>query len=194
MRESRSLEINGPGEELFLKPSSADIAISIAVPREAQIQLTRMFRDPYVLSEQERADLISSLRTAVEMSPQIAELRVLLGMALCVDLKVQDAMEILREAVRTDPDNFIARLKLGELLMRLRICDEAVKETRQAALLASNPVQSELARRQAATLRTMMRVGVERGGYPGPLKMITGLLRRSAHKERSAGTPLIGQG
>jgi hypothetical protein len=34
-------------------------------------------------------------------------------------------------------------------------------------VLASNGAQSELARRQAATIRTMQREGIERGGYQG---------------------------
>ena len=86
-------------------------------------------------------------------------------MALCVDLQAQEAMEELREAVRSVPDSFIARLKFGELLMRLRVCDQAAEHTHVAARLASNDVQSELARRQAATIRTMLREGIERGGY-----------------------------
>ena len=88
-------------------------------------------------------------------------------MALCVDLQAQEALEELREAVSQAPDCFIARLKYGELLMRLRVCDQAAEHTQRAANLASNAMQSELARRQAATIRTMQREGIERGGYVG---------------------------
>ena len=49
--------------------------------------------------------------------------------------------------------------------MRLRVMDKAEEHTQRAALLAQNHVQSELARRQAATIRTMKRAGIERGGY-----------------------------
>ena len=42
-------------------------------------------------------------------------------------------MEQMREAVRQAPDCFIARLKFGELLMRLRICDQAAEQTQKAA-------------------------------------------------------------
>ena len=93
------------------------------------------------------------------------ELRVLYGMALCVNLEVQDAMEELGEAVSLAPDSFIAHLKMGELWMRLRVCEKAADHTQQASKLAQNMAQSELARRQAATIRTMMREGIERGGY-----------------------------
>ena len=88
-------------------------------------------------------------------------------MALCVDLQAQEAMEEMREAVKQAPDSFIAHLKFGELLMRLRICDQAAEHTQKAAELACNDVQSDLARRQAATIRTMRREGVERGGFGG---------------------------
>jgi len=128
-----------------------------------------MFRDPRVFDKEERSKLIDELRRAIDLAPHIPELRVLFGMALCVDLQAQEAMEQLRMAVDQAPNCFIARLKYGELLMRLRICGRAAEETHQAALLASNDAQSELARRQAATIRTMLREGVERGGYKGLL-------------------------
>ena len=46
--------------------------------------------------------------------------------------------------------------------MRLRVCDKAEDHTQQAAHPGAELAQSELARRQAATLRTMMREGIER--------------------------------
>ncbi len=146
---------------------------------EASGLLQRMFRDPRVLEPHERGNLIAHMRNAVALSPQVPELRVLLGMALCVDLQVQEAMEELREAVNTDPDCYIARLKFGELLMRLRVCDQAAEQTQRAAQLASNAMQSEMARRQAATIRTMSREGVERGGYGGLLPHVFRFFRKS---------------
>ena len=141
--------------------------------------LGKMFRDPRILEIEERADLITQLREAVGLAPQVTEIRVLLGMALCVDLQAQQAMQELREAIRMEPDNFIAQLKLGELLMRLRVCDQASDHTRQAARLASNAIQAELARRQAEKIRTMMREGIERGGYAS-------LLARAFRRRKSA--------
>jgi hypothetical protein len=130
-----------------------------------EANVTRMFRDPYQMERPERSALISDLRACVELNPGSSNLRVLLGMALSVDLQAQEAMEVLREAVRMAPDNFVARLKFGELLMRLRICDQAAEHTHEASRLACNTVQAELARNQAATIRTMRRNGVERGGF-----------------------------
>jgi predicted Zn-dependent protease len=146
---------------------------------DTTLQVHRMFRDPRVLEPGERADLVAQLRKAVARHPEVAELRVLLGMALCVDLDAQQAMEELRIAVEQAPDSFVARLKYGELLMRLRICQRAAEETHKAAQLAANSAQSELARRQAATIRTMLREGVERGGYAGVLSKAFRFNRRS---------------
>ena len=111
-------------------------------------------------------------------------MRVVFGMALCVDLEVQEAIEQLREALRLDPDSLIAQLKMGELWMRLRVCRKAEDHTRRAASLARNPVQAELARRQGATIRTLLREGVERGGYRSPFALL-GSLRRLWSRNRS---------
>jgi tetratricopeptide (TPR) repeat protein len=164
-----------PDSELIVSREQAPLFFPPAIPSAAQVQLLRMFRDPYLLEPSNRADLIADLRDAVALSPETAELRVLLGMALCVNLEAQEALEELRESVRLAPDSFIAHLKLGELLMRLRVCDQAAEETRMASELASGSLQSELARRQAATIRAMQRQGIERGGY-GKLLSVFGRL------------------
>ncbi len=152
-------------ESSLAHQQAASLAFPAAIPEPARQQLARMFRDPNVLERPERAELVQYLREAVALQPEVAQLRVLLGMALCVNFDGQSAMEELREACRLEPDNFIARLKFGELLMRLRVCDQAAEQTQIAAELASNSLQAELARRQATTIRTMLREGIERGGY-----------------------------
>jgi len=170
-------------EEMKLAcPASAPITLPTVIGDAASNQLFKMFRDPRVLEPEERRDLITDLRKAVDLAPQIAEVRVLLGMALCVDIQAQEALEVLREAVNISPDSFIARLKFGELLMRLRICNQAAEQTHCAAQLASNAAQSELARRQAATIRTMLREGIERGGYRGVFSGLFGFRRKSGYK------------
>jgi len=136
-----------------------------------------MFADPHLLEPEERRDLVGHLRHAVAEYPEVGELRVLLGMALCVNLDVQPAIEEFRTAVTLAPHSFIAHLKMGELWMRLRVVDKADEHTRQAGLLARNAAQSELARRQGASIRTMRRAGIERGGYKSPLALF-GRLRR----------------
>lgn len=171
-------------QEIFIAPpASAPLALPAMVGPEASNLLERMFRDPRVLEPEERGSLIAQLRSAVELAPQVAEVRVLLGMALSVDLQVHPAMEELRQAVKLAPDSFIAQLKFGELLMRLRVCDQAAEHTHEAARLASNPAQSELARRQAATIRTMMREGIERGGYHRLLPRFLSFGRKSPRHE-----------
>ena len=124
-----------------------------------------MFANPNMLAKEEKVSLVSQLRECVLLNPKISELRVLYGMALCVNLDAHEAMEQLGEAVALAPDSFIAHLKMGELWMRLRVCTKAKDHTQQAALLAENIVQAEQARKQAATIRQMLREGIERGGY-----------------------------
>jgi Flp pilus assembly protein TadD len=159
---------------------SAAIALPEVLGAEASHQLMRMFRDPRVLEPAERKELVVQLRKAVELAPHVAEVKVLLGMALSVDLQVQESLETLRRAAAQEPDSFICRLKLGELLMRLRVCREAEKETHEAAKLASNAAQSELARRQAAAIRTMLREGIERGGQGGFISRMFSSRRKTA--------------
>jgi hypothetical protein len=165
--------------------NSSALAVPVAssvlaqVAPKAQGLLVRMFADPYLLSKEDCGELVQELRECVATHPRVSELRVLYGMALCVNFEVQTAMEELKEGVRLAPNSFIAHLKMGELWMRLRVCEKAKEHTHQAALLAQNLAQSELARRQAATIRTMMQNGIERGGYSyvSPLHWL-GKLRR----------------
>ena len=174
--QNQELELtNAAAEPGELKP--ADGSSLIPVPEKAHGLLLRMFADPYALEATDRVALVDQLRTAVSARPEVAELRVLLGMALCVDLQVQDAIEQLGESVKLAPECFIAHLKIGELWMRLRVCGKAQEHTRKAASLARNLAQAELARRQAAAIRTMVRHGVERGGYQSPFAAL-GRLRR----------------
>jgi len=161
-------------------PASTSLAM---VPPRAQGLLLRMFADPRTLAKEERADLVKQLKDCVLRHPDVADLRVVYGMALCVNLDPQEAMEELAEAVSIDPNSYIAHLKMGELWMRLRVCTKAQDHTRQASLLAQNLAQSEMARRQASALRTMMREGVERDGYRKPWISL-GLLRRLWNRNR----------
>lgn len=176
-------------QERYLVPSNTEsLAWPSVLSRSTTNLLERMFRDPRVLENAECRELITQLETAVELEPGVPELRVLLGMALCVDLQPQQAMEHLRQATEQAPDCFIARLKFGELLMRLRVCDQAAEQTKIAAQLASNAYQSDLARKQAATIRTMMREGIERGGYTNLLSRLIPFRRKSVQSETA---PLV---
>jgi hypothetical protein len=154
------------------------------IPEKAQGLLLRMFADPYLLEKPERADLVGQLRECVVANPEVSELRVLLGMALCVNLEVPNAIEELREGVRLAPNSFIAQLKMGELWMRLRVMDKAEEHTLRAARLGTNMAQAELARRQAATIRTMRREGIERGGYKSPWTLVTRVVQRLRRREQ----------
>jgi hypothetical protein len=168
--------------------TSAPIPSLALLPTKAQSSLLRMFADPYLLQKEERGELVAQLRECVDRNPDVAELRVLLGMALCVNFEPQAAMDELGEAVALDPGSFIAHLKMGELWMRLRVMTKAEDHTRQAALLAQSLAQSELARRQAATIRTMRREGIERGGYRRTSWLSFSRLRRLLSRNRDEET------
>jgi ribosomal protein L29 len=178
-----AIDSNEPHEISIASSAPAGLTWPAMLGGETSNLLKRMFRDPRVLEPNERGDLVAQLRSAVEIEPYVPELRVLFGMALCVDLQAQEALEHLREATRQAPDCFVARLKFGELLMRLRICNQAADETQKAAQLATNDFQAELARKQAAQIRTMLREGIERGGYKSILSMLTPSRRRSRKSE-----------
>jgi tetratricopeptide (TPR) repeat protein len=182
-----SVRTSGNDEEMFLvAPAHAPLALPTVLGPEPTRLLQRMFRDPRALAPQERGDLIARLRESVELAPQVPEIRVLLGMALCVDLQAQQALEELRESVKIAPESFVAQLKFGELLMRLRVCDQAAEHTQRAAQLAANDVQAEMARKQAATIRTMLREGIERGGYKTLLPNVLRFRRKSASASNAA--------
>ncbi len=176
--------LNNPKTNADLSARISSLALA-SIPRQTQVPLMRMFADPYILEKDERASLVTQLRDCVTQYPEVSELRVLLGMALSVNLDAQAAIEELRESVRLAPNSFIAQLKFGELWMHLRVVDKAEEHTRQAALLSQSLAQSELARRQAATLRTMKRDGIERGGYKSPFGVVTRLFRRLRTRQRS---------
>jgi hypothetical protein len=175
-------------EAYLVESTSSSSELSAALRPATTVLLQRMFRDPRVLESNERLDLVAQLRSAVELAPQVVELRVILGMALCVNLDVQEAMEELREAVQMAPDSFIAQLKFGELMMRLRVCDKAAEHTHEAARLASNAAQADLARKQAAVIRTMRREGIERGGYGS---LLPRLLRKVRKPVSSSTAPVL---
>ncbi len=176
--------LNDPKTKANLSARVSSLALA-SIPQETQGLMLRMFADPYILEKDERASLVAQLRDCVTHYPEVSELRVLLGMALCVNLDAQAAIEELRESVRLAPNNFIAQLKLGELWMHLRVVDKAEEHTRLAALLSQSLAQSELARRQAATLRAMKREGIERGGYKSPFGKVTHLFRRLWTRQHS---------
>ena len=170
-------EVVNQDEGLKLALAAERPAPLAPLPAKAQGLLGRMFADPYLLEKEDRLDLIGALRESVAANPEVSDLRVVLGMALCVNHEVEAALDELQEGVRLTPNSFVAHLKLGELWMRLRVMEKAETQTRQAALLARNPIQSELARKQAATIRTLVHNGIQRGGstYKSPWRLLTNL-------------------
>ncbi|HTZ98895.1 MAG TPA: hypothetical protein VMB02_01105 [Candidatus Aquilonibacter sp.] len=184
------MTMNDDYEPRYLAASSPSLSLSL-IPSPARAPLLRMFADPSTLAKEERADLVKHLRHCVAQNPENADLRVVLGMALCVNLEAQAAMEEFGEAVSLAPNSFIAHLKAGELWMRLRVMNRAEDHTRQATLLAKNMAQAELARRQAATIRTMRRNGIERDGYRTPWLSLARLKRLWNRKREQSETEAL---
>jgi len=150
---------------------AADLPFEGATPdRQTSRLLLSMFRDSQALGAVDRRDLITQLRGAVETGPAAAEIRVLLGMVLYVDSQTEEALEQMREAVHRAPDYFIARLKLGEMLVGLQLYDQAAEETQKAAQLASDRAQSDLARRQAAAICDLLQ---QSGGRSGRKSLVS---------------------
>jgi hypothetical protein len=175
--ETSEIVLNGSRTKAALSSRVSSLALSSITP-PTQTLLLRMFADPYILEKDDKVALVSQLRECVAKFPEVSELRVLLGMALCVNFDVHPAIEELKESVRLAPNSFIAQLKLGELWMRLRVMDRAEEHTKLASLLAQNLAQADLARKQAAMIRTMKREGIERGGFKSPFSGILKSLRR----------------
>ncbi len=179
--ETNIVPTNQNPTDALIAPAPLSLA---GVPVRTQGLLLRMFADPRVLAKEEKAEIVNQLRECVALHPKVSDLRVVYGMALSVNLEVQQAMEELAESVALDPNSFIAHLKMGELWLRLRVCNKAQDHTKYAATLAQNMAQAEMARRQATTLRTMLREGIERDGYRTPWFSL-GRVRRFWNRNRS---------
>lgn len=175
--ESGEIILSDVQTQTALRSHVSSLALSSLTPQTRTL-LLRMFADPYVLEKEDKVALVAQLQECVEKYPKLSELRVLLGMAHCVNFDVYPAIDELNESVRLSPNSFIAQLKLGELWMRLRAMDKAEEHTRIASVLAQNMAQADLARKQAATIRTMRREGIERGGFKTPLQWLGRPLQR----------------
>jgi hypothetical protein len=162
MNTETIVETEGREIALISKPA-LDLAI---LPARGRTLLLQMFTDPYLLQKEERVVLIKNLRECVAANLETSDLRVVLGMALCVNFEVEAAIDELEEGLRLAPNSFIANLKMGELWMRLRVMEKSERFTHQAALLANNPAQAEMARKQAATLRALKHEGLQRNVLP----------------------------
>jgi hypothetical protein len=175
--ENSEIVLRNVPTKTALSSRVSSLALS-SITSQTQTLLLRMFADPHILEKDDKVALVAQLRECVTKFPEVSELRVLLGMALCVNYEVHPAIEELEKSVRLAPNSFIAQLKLGELWMRLRVVDKAEEHTRVASLLSQNFAQADLARKQAATIRTMKREGIERGGYTSAFGAIIPFLRR----------------
>ena len=89
--ENSDLALHQAQTKHALNARVSSLALNSIKP-ETQGRLLRMFADPYLLEKEDRVALIEQLRECVNRYPQVSELRVLLGMALCVNLDVYPAI------------------------------------------------------------------------------------------------------
>ena len=90
--ENLDIVLNSAQTKSALSARVSSLALS-SITSQTQGLLLRMFSDPYLLEKEEKANLVVQLRECVAKFPEVSELRVLLGMALCVNLDVHPAIE-----------------------------------------------------------------------------------------------------
>ena len=127
------------------------------------------WRDPHSVLPHELTAYIQKLEEACLANPRSADLRTCLGMAHAVNYDVYKSMDALEDACAVDPENFWAQLKYAELHYRLRALNQAEKETRRAADLATNAFQLALARKQLQDIRTLKHGCVRNVEWTKPL-------------------------
>ncbi|HEY2432971.1 MAG TPA: hypothetical protein VGI12_09895 [Vicinamibacterales bacterium] len=125
------------------------------------------WRDPATIPRTDLVAYIREMEMACAENPASPVLWTRLGMAHAVNFDVPNSMTALARACDTDPLNFWARLKHGELHYRLRTLQTAEDETLAALALADNPIQLSIARRQ---LRDIRATGVPTRRGPGSIR------------------------
>jgi tetratricopeptide (TPR) repeat protein len=140
-----------------------------ALPSELQPFALVPWRDPYSVSPEEVALSVRRLEDLCIEHPASADLRTCLGMAYAVNYDVYKSMDALEAAIALDPLSFVAQLKYGELLYRLRVLDRSEEETLKAVELARNPMQLAIARKQLTEIRTLRRHSTRNVHWTKPL-------------------------
>jgi tetratricopeptide (TPR) repeat protein len=129
------------------------------------------WRDPHSVPTEKLAEFIESLTQACGLNPDNADIRTCLGIAHAMNYDPQRSMDTLEEALRIEPENYLAQLKYAELLFRLRIIERAETETLRALELAGNNWELAVARRQLSEVRQLRRKGLSRPAWTKSLKV-----------------------
>lgn len=143
------------------------------VSQRSQREITRHgavspWRDPHTVPVEERAAVIQRLQLACAENPRSADLRTCLAIAHAVNYDPYSSLASLDEALRLDPSNFMAQVKLGELWYRLRALPKAEQETLKALDLAANQREYHVARTQLQEIREMLHNRVPRPTWTMP--------------------------
>jgi hypothetical protein len=128
-----------------------------------------LWRDPHTVAPEEVLAIIARLEAACLEQPTSADLRTCLGMAHAMNYDAYRSLDALLEARSLDPSSFWAQYKFSELHYRLRALPFAEKETLKALNLATNGLESALARRQLQEIRRLIREGTQKPEWSKPL-------------------------
>ena len=80
--ETNIVPANQNSAEALAAPATPAPLSLAGVPAQTQGLLLRMFADPRVLAEEEKAEIVNQLRECIALNPKISDLRVVYGMAL----------------------------------------------------------------------------------------------------------------
>ncbi len=181
------------GESLSLAPpATAPIALPDTLGPDASVQLQRMFRDPRVLEPDERGDLVAQSSQGCRTG------------AACSRGARDAGHGALRRPAGAGSHGAVARSRASRLPIAsspgssLASCSCACASATRPPNKPdrrSNWQQTickrRLARTQAATIRTMRREGIERGGYSSVLPASVRFGRKSGQpRTRSLCWPL----
>jgi tetratricopeptide (TPR) repeat protein len=83
-------------------------------------------------------------------------------MAHAMNYDAYRSMDALEEAVKLEPNNFLAQFKYAELHYRLRALDVAEPATQKALALAGGQWELAMARHQLSEIRRLRREGTQK--------------------------------
>lgn len=121
-----SLEALDPGTDA---PTAVPGARAAAAPIRADHLGASTYRDRgwSLIAAGDRPGAIEALRTALRLAPEDAEAEVMLGWALMLDDRLDEALAAFGRVLAREPGHPMARVNLGYICLRRRIFGEAIE-------------------------------------------------------------------
>ena len=91
------------------------------------------------VAQNQRDQALVDARQGVALSPDSAAAEIALSYALQANFQINEARDILQQAVTQHPDDALARARLAELQLMLGDREQATASAQQAATLAPEP-------------------------------------------------------